>query len=117
MPREKLRRSSGAKHRAAAPTPDTLTVIWVTTIATVLLCEVSAAGARLYVRFADPHAKLMHMFSAYLLLTAAIIGFFLILLTPVVVKRKRSNPPPAFVAAAFVIGGIPWIAMLLQAWE
>ncbi|MGC3969818.1 MAG: hypothetical protein QM775_21555 [Pirellulales bacterium] len=117
MSREKPRRSSRSKHRAAQPAPDTLTVIWVTMIATVLLCEVGAAASRLYVRFVDSQAKLLFMFSAYLVLTAAIIGFFLILLTPVIVKRKRSNPPGSIVATAYIVGALPWLAMLLQAWE
>lgn len=114
MPREKQRRSPRSKQRSATPSPDTLTVIWMTTMATALLCEVGAAAARLYVRFVDPHAKLLQMFSAYLLLTGAVIGFFLIVLTPVVLKRKRSNPPGAIVAAAYIVGAAPWVAMLLQ---
>ncbi len=117
MPREKQRRNPKAKSNLPKPQVDPLTVVWVTTIATTLMCEVGAGAARLYVHFADPHARLLEMFSAYLLLTAAVIGFLLMLLTPIVVRRKRSNPPGAFVAAAYIVGGLPWLAMLLQGME
>ena len=117
MPRDKQRRPTKAKSKLPSPQVDPLTVVWVTTIATTLMCEVGAGATRLYVRFVDPHARLLEMFSVYLLLTAAVIGFLLILLTPVVVRRKRSNPPGAFIAAAYIVGALPWLAMLLQRME
>lgn len=117
MPRDKQRRNPKAKSSLPKPQVDPLTVIWVTTIATTLMCEVGAGATRIYVRYVDPHARLLEMFSSYLLLTAAVIGFLLILLTPVVVRRKRSNPPGAFVAAAYIVGALPWLAMVLQGME
>lgn len=117
MPRDKHRRPSKSKSKLPSSPADPLTVVWVTTIATTLMCEVGTGATRLYVHFVDPHARLLEMFSVYLLLTAAVIGFLLILLTPVVVRRKRSNPPGAFIAAAYIVGALPWLAMLLQGME
>ena len=72
MPRDKHRRISKSKSSLSSPQIDPLTVVWVTTIATTLMCEVGAGATRIYVRYVDPHARLLEMFSAYLLLTAAV---------------------------------------------
>lgn len=105
---------SGKKHRSPAPPVDALTVGWMTTLVTATACELGAAAARSYVRWSDPGAKLMQMFSAYLLLASALIGIVLLLLTAVVVHAGRSKPPLAVIVTALVVGLAPWIAMVLQ---
>jgi hypothetical protein len=108
------KRKSHKKARPPHPAADGLTVVWMTTFMTGIITEVSAFAIRAYVRFGDPSAKLLGMLSSYLLLTAALVGIFLIILTPIVVRRGRSNPPMAVVVAAYVVGAIPLLAMVLQ---
>jgi hypothetical protein len=102
------------KDRPPRPAVDTLTVIWGTTLTTAVIAEAASFGIRSYVTFANPQAKLLNMLSAYLLGTAALVGAFLIILTPIVVRRKVSNPPFGVVLAAYIVGAIPWLAMILQ---
>lgn len=114
--RDAERRASKKKF-VVRPTVDTLTVAWITMLSTTLMCEIGAAAARLYVGYVDPRAGMMRMFSAYLLLAAAFIGIVLLVTTPIVVKRKRSHPPLALVVFAYVVGALPWLAMLSQLTE
>ena len=94
---------------------DGLTVGWTVTMMTTLFCELGAAGTRAFVRFVNPDAALLSMFSGLLLFAAAVIGTVLLVLTPIIVYRKRSNLPPGVVFFAYVIGAVPWLGMLLQA--
>jgi hypothetical protein len=102
------------KDRAPRPAVDGLTVIWGTTLITCLMTQVTAFALRGYVRFGDPTARLLLMLSSYFLLTSALIGLFLIILTPIVVRRGRSNPPLGVVVAAYALGAVPLLAMILQ---
>lgn len=112
--RESNSQRTSKKHRAPAPPVDALTVGWMTTLVTAIACELGAAAARSYVRWGDPGARLLQMFSAYLLLASALIGIVLLLLTAIVVRSGRSKPPPAVVVTALVVGLAPWVAMVLQ---
>jgi hypothetical protein len=102
------------RNRPPRPEVDVLTVVWTTTLATAVIAEAASFGIRAYVHFSNPQAKLLNMLSAYLLLTAALVGAFLIVLTPIVVRRKVSNPPFGVVLAAYIVGAIPWLTMILQ---
>jgi hypothetical protein len=101
---------SRKKDRVAAPPVDGMTVIWMSTFVTALMCEVAAFGILIAVGFESK--ALLAMLARYLLLAAALIGLFLIVLTPLVVRRARSNPPMAVVIAAYVVGALPWLAMI-----
>jgi hypothetical protein len=101
------------KVRAPRPEADGLTVIWATTLITAIIAEVAAFAIRGYVVY-YPQAKLLGMLSNYLLLTAALVGAFLIILTPIVVRRKVSNPPFGVVLTAYIVGAIPWLAMVVE---
>jgi len=102
------------KDRAPRPAADTLTVVWMTTLITAVITEASAFGIRAFVHFSAPQAQLLKMLSTYFLLTSALIGLFLIVLTPIVVRRGRSNPPLGVVIAAYAVGALPLLAMLVQ---
>jgi hypothetical protein len=108
------KRKSHKKARPPQPAADGLTIVWMTTFMTAVITEVSAFAIRAYVRWGDPSARLLGMLSSYLLLAGALIGIFLIVLTPIVVRRGRSNPPLAIVIAAYIVGAIPLLAMVMQ---
>jgi hypothetical protein len=107
------------KRRAhpTAPPVDGLTVGWMTTFITALVCEIGAGALRLYLRFVDAGSGPIRMFSGLLLFAAAVIGIALLILTPVVVSRRRSHPPRGLVVFAYVVGALPWFAMFLQGQE
>lgn len=117
MPKTKAQRLAAKKKSAPRPAADTLTVGWVTMLSTTLMCEVGSGAARLYVNYVDRDARMLGMFSDYLLLAAAFIGVLLLLLTPVVVKRKKSNPPLPLVLFAYFVGAVPWMVMLSRLTE
>ncbi|MCE9605463.1 MAG: hypothetical protein K8U03_11245 [Planctomycetia bacterium] len=114
MSKTKSQRHAQKKKFVVRPTVDALTVAWITMLSTTLMCELGSVAARLYVAFVEPRANLLRMFAAYLLVAAAIVGILLLVTTPIVVKRKRSNPPMPLVIFAFVVGAVPWLAMLTQ---
>jgi hypothetical protein len=105
---------SRKKDRPPRPAVDTLTVVWMTTLVTCLMTFVPAMAIRGYVAFGNPDAMLLKMLSAYFLITSALVGLFLIILTPIVVRRGRSNPPLGVVIAAYVLGALPLLAMVVQ---
>jgi len=98
-----------------APPVDGLTVGWMMTLTTAILCELSAVGTRMYVHWIDPEARLLSLLSAMLLFAAAVVGIVLLVLTPIIVYRKQSHPPRGVVVLAYVAGIVPWIGMFLQA--
>lgn len=107
-----------AKERQAARAPvDGLTICWAVTMITTVICELGAAGTRAFVRFVNPEAQLLGMFSGLLLFAAAVVGTVLLVLTPIIVYRKRSYVPTGVVFFAYVVGAVPWLGMLLQAQE
>ncbi|MBL9091515.1 MAG: hypothetical protein JNL96_09845 [Planctomycetaceae bacterium] len=115
MSREQQRRKTKtAKKRPPLPEVDTLTVAWMTTLATSSACLFGALLARGYASLIDRSAKMIDLLSAYLLTVAAVIGIVLLILTPIVVRRRRSNPPGYIVAAAFIAGALPWLLILMR---
>jgi uncharacterized membrane-anchored protein len=105
------------KPRIEKPPVDALTVGWMMTMITTLICLIAAAAARAFVRYVNAEAVLVGALSGLLLFSAAVIGLILLVMTPIVVKRKNSDPPTGLVFFAYLVGIAPLAGMLLQAWE
>ena len=97
------------KDRAPRPAVDGLTIAWAMTLITVVICEVTSLGIRLFIGFES--ISPLTLLSNYLLLAAALMGLLLIILTPIVVRMGRSNPPFGVVIAAYVAGAAPWLVI------
>jgi hypothetical protein len=110
-------KTAAARSTPSAPRPDGLTVAWMLTLVTTLICLLCAVLSRAYVRLLRPESPTMVLFSGLALFAAAVIGLVLLGLTPVIVYRKRSHPPLGIVVAAYVVGVLPWLGMLWQAVE
>jgi hypothetical protein len=106
-----------ARTSPSVPRPDGLTVAWMLTLVTTMMCELCAVASRAYVRFVRPEATTISLLSGVSLFAAAVIGTVLLVMTPIILYRKRSNPPRGIVVAAYVLGVLPWLGMIWQAVE
>jgi hypothetical protein len=114
-PATTTKKTGPAQPKPTVPRPDGLTIAWMLTLVTTLVCLFAAVLARAYVRFVQPESPTMSLFSGLALFAAAVIGLVLLVMTPIVVYRKRSHPPRGIVIAAYVIGILPWLGMIWQA--
>jgi len=99
---------------AEAPSIRAVTVAWLLTILTGLVCEFGAATA--WALGAEESAQMMPRALAGLLIFASIIVSSLCLALTIAVWRLRPVPPPwpiVATAAAVVIG--PWLLMIARA--
>lgn len=108
------------KGRPASPAPDSqgvevLTVVWMLTVTTALLCEVAALAVRIVAIAVGQAAARLVTLSAYLIFAAAVIGTLNLLLIPLVLKARGDSPPRGVLVAAVVVGVLPYLVMLLQA--
>jgi hypothetical protein len=90
-----------------------LTVFWMLSVMTGLLCEVGFVLARAYLRLFDPTAARMEVLAGMLLFAAAVVGVISLALCVAVVKLRKSPPPLGVIVFGVVIGAIPLAAMLL----
>ncbi|HEY2838523.1 MAG TPA: hypothetical protein VGJ26_05215 [Pirellulales bacterium] len=90
-----------------------LTVGWMLSLITGLLCEIGFVLARAYVLFVDPTAGRMEVLASMLLFAAAVLGLFSLALCAVVVKLRKAPPPRGIVVFGIVIGAAPLAALLI----
>ena len=105
---------SKRKHPKEADDFEWLTVAWMLTVMTTLVCELGAAATAIYVSRFNPQSVTIRTLGSLLLFAAIIIGTISLLMLPVAAK-KRPQPIPRPVAIGSVfIGGIPWMALVWQ---
>jgi hypothetical protein len=99
--------------RTEPQTVEMLTVFWMLSVMTSLLCEVGFALARAYLRLVDPTAARMEVLAGMLLFAAAVVGVISLALCAAVVKLRKVPPPVGVIVCGIVIGAIPLVAMAL----
>lgn len=112
MSQRKKKRTKRARS-AESRSVEVLTIFWLLAVMTTLVCELGFVGARVYVAWYRPLAPI-ELLGSLLLFAAAVIGFVTLVLTPAVIKSRRLPPPRGVTVLALVVGGAPWVTMLVQ---
>ncbi len=129
--RDKRHRTAGALGRSRAPakhsqtqrrTPkfgaagrgvESLTVGWMVSVVTTLICDLAAAISRLYVVWINPATRL-ELLSNVLWFAAAVLGLITLFMTPIILKSRREPPPTPILILAIVVAGVPLLAVLVS---
>lgn len=110
------KRRAKRKPKRSADEPrgvEVLTIVWMLSVTTTLVCELGAVAARWCSRMA-PDNMLLTALSGLLLFAAAVVGLITLVLTPLVAKARRRGPPRGIVVFALAIGIAPLVVMLLR---
>ena len=111
-------RGNPTASRRVAPvesrTSDAATVCWTVSVTTLLMCNVAAVAAQLYVR-RHPGARGILMLGEMLLLAGAVIGVVSLALLPVVYRLRREPPPQGLVVFAVCAAMAPLAAVIVRA--
>ncbi len=113
MSKRKRRTQQPPQEKTDPQTVEMLTVGWMLSVVTTLICEVGFVLARAYLLLVDPTASRMGVLAGMLLFAAAVVGVISLVLCAVVVKLRRAPPPQGVIVVAVVIGAIPLLAMAL----
>ena len=93
---------------------DILTVVWMLTVVTAFVCEVSAMAARAVLGQAPDSPAAQAMFQL-LFFSALVIGLISLAMLPAVLKARQTPPPGGITAFALVVGAAPLVTRILQA--
>ena len=104
-----------AQPTAAEPaTVETLTVGWMLSVITALVCEMGFAAARGYLLVVDPASAKMQVLATVLLFASFVIGVASLGLAYGVVRSRRTQPPQGILVFSIVVGAVPAVTVLLQ---
>lgn len=92
---------------------EVLTVVWMLSVMTTLVCELGAVVSRWGLWLA-PEAGMLGVLSGVLLFAAAVIGAIALLMTPLVVKLRRHRPPRGILVFAVAVAVVPFIVIFLR---
>ena len=90
-----------------------LTVTWMMTVVTVLVCELGTVAATWYVRL-RPESERIAILAGLLMFAALVIGLMSLGLLVLVLRRRRVPPPQGIVVFAAVVGAAPLVALLVS---
>lgn len=111
----KGRKSKKAARRFALRQPaesrgaEVLTIAWTVALTTVVLCDLVAVAAHLYVA-AFPAAPRMQLLEGLMLFGGSVIGVVCLALVPVVYRVRRLPPPPGIVIFGVLVALAPILA-------
>ena len=101
--------AKAARSNTAAQSADLLTVNWMLSVMTTLLCEVGFLLARAYVLFVDSEAHRMGVLSGMMLFAACVIGLISLGMCAAVVRYRKPRPPQSVILCAVVICVLPLV--------
>jgi hypothetical protein len=96
------------------PSVEFLTVAWMLSVMTALVCELGFVGARAYLLLVDPKTATIQALAAMLLFAALVIGLVSLGLMVLVVRMRRVTPPRGILVFAAVVSLVPIAAMLVR---
>jgi hypothetical protein len=114
MPKHKQPQPIPPVSRDPNPTVEFVTVAWMLSVMTALLCELGFAAARAYLLWVNAEAALIQALAAMLVFAALVVGFVSLGLMVIVVRMRREPPPRGIVAFAGVVGILPLVAILVR---
>lgn len=87
-----------------------LTVAWMLSVITTLLCEVGGTLAKI---FGENNVRLS-LFAGYLLFAAAVIGAASLVMLVAVYRLRKVKPPSGIIFFSAVVGGTPLVVLLFS---
>ena len=100
-----------SKDPAESRVAETITVAWMLSVMTALLCEIGALLAWIYSQ--GRPGSMAAILAGLLFFGAMVIGGMALLMLPIVLKVRRSPPPLAITVAAILIAMAPVLAAIL----
>jgi len=88
-----------------------MTVGWVVTLTTLLLCNLAAILAHVYVA-QHPDAKLMALLKELMLFAGSVVGIVSLLMLPVLYRVRRVAPPRGLVVFGVCVAAAPILAVV-----
>lgn len=120
MVKSKSSRTPKRRHQPSGGPPfeedrvtEFLTVTWMMTVVTALVCELGIAATTWYVRL-RPEAERIAILAGLLMFAALVIGLMSLGLLVLVLRRRRVPPPRGIIVFAAVVGAAPLVALLLR---
>lgn len=113
MPKRKSRPAVQPANTEPA-TVETLTVGWMLSVLTALVCELGFAAARGYLLLVEPRSTKMQVLATVLLFASFVIGMSSLGLAYAVVRARRTPPPRGILVFSIVIGAAPAATVLFQ---
>jgi hypothetical protein len=104
----KKRKAKQAPPTVASETrvADAMTVGWMLTVMTALVCQAGLVGARA-VEYYKPDLEALSVLGELLLLAALVFGVMSLVLAPIVLRLRRTPVPPGITIFAVAVGLTP----------
>jgi hypothetical protein len=96
------------------PSVEFLTVAWMLSVMTALVCELGFVAARGYLLLVDAKTATIQALAAMLLFAALVIGLVSLGLMVLVVRMRRVTPPRGILVFAAVVSLVPVAAMIVR---
>ncbi len=113
MAKSKRRKSIDPEIPLESQSAEALTIGWMLSVMTALICEFGVVAAWLY-SSRNPDDKRVGMTGELLLFAAAVVGTAVLVLTPLAHKARVVAPPLAVTLFAIVVGAAPWLVIVWQ---
>ena len=107
--KRRVRDTRSAETRAA----DYLTVGWLVSALTTLLCEIISVAAA-WLASGSGADQRVELFSGFLLFASLATGLVTLLLTPLVCLSRKAPPPRGITVFAVVVAVIPLLILLAR---
>jgi len=92
---------------------DAVTVAWIVTLVTVLLCDLVIVVAHVFL-LVDPDQQRLNMLKELLLFGGTVVGLLSLGLLPVVYRVRRVPPPPGLVVFGACLAIAPILASFIR---
>jgi hypothetical protein len=113
MPKRKPRQVPHST-RDPDPSAEFVTVAWMLSVMTALVCELGFVAARGYLLLVNAEAPTFQVLAAMLLFASLVIGLVSLGLMVLVVRMRQVAPPRGILTFAAVVAVAPMAAMLLR---
>lgn len=105
---------SPAKDSVEAPTTEFLTIGWLLTVMTTLVCEVGYFVVMMLLS-SQPDMQWLELLAGVLMFAALVIGLASLGLLLLVRRMRKSPPPTPIVAFSLLVGLVPIVVAITRA--
>ena len=96
---------------------EVLTVGWMLIVMMTLVCQIGAAGVRLFLAGQPEPLPRMELLGGILVFAGLVLGLATLGLLPIVYRVRRDPPPRGIVVFAAVVGMVPVLMALVRTLE
>jgi hypothetical protein len=117
---QRRRGEKRARSASAGPqeprTAEAATVAWTVTVTMVVVCDLAAIAANVYL-LRNPDAKGAQAFGGLMLFGGAVVGVASLALMPVVYRLRKTPPPTGFAVFAACAAAAPILAVIARSFQ